>query len=299
MAHLTIYEPILDRSGNVLGILFVGVRRDQFMQGINDIIWQSLAAGALVVLLGGGAILVVVRRTMRPLGLLGDVTRRIAAGDVAGEDLLPRGADEIGRMADAVGCCATRWCATANSSPRRSAMPPSSSRSVGKTERERMASAERQRLQAEELSQVLSVLGEALSELASGNLAHRMDQGLPAQYSGLVNDFNQTTERLSAMVGQIQAMANDVGLAAREIRLGSDNLSKRTEEQASSLQETAATTEEMTAIVRMTGISRSRPRRPPAARWPPPRMAERSPARPSTPCRASRRPPGAFRTSSA
>ncbi|KPF67325.1 hypothetical protein IP69_13290, partial [Bosea sp. AAP35] len=42
----------------------------------------------------------------------------------------------------------------------------------------------------------------------------------------------------------------DVGLAAREINMGADDLSKRTEEQASSLEETAATTEELAASVK-------------------------------------------------
>ena len=40
------------------------------------------------------------------------------------------------------------------------------------------------------------------------------------------------------------------GLAAREINMGADDLSKRTEEQASSLEETAATTEELAASVK-------------------------------------------------
>jgi methyl-accepting chemotaxis protein len=48
----------------------------------------------------------------------------------------------------------------------------------------------------------------------------------------------------------IQTTALDVAQAAHEISLGADNLSKRTEGQASSLQQTAATTEELAASVK-------------------------------------------------
>ena len=92
----------------------------------------------------------------------------------------------------------------------------------------------------------------ALQSVANGDLTHRVDTAYRGRFADLKNAINDTVDRLSATVKTIQVTSADVGLAAREINMGADDLSKRTEEQASSLEETAATTEELAASVKAT-----------------------------------------------
>ncbi len=90
----------------------------------------------------------------------------------------------------------------------------------------------------------------ALSAVASGDLTVRVDSAYRGKFAELKSAINETVDRLSSTVKTIQVTSADVGLAAREINTGADDLSKRTEEQASSLEETAATTEELAASVK-------------------------------------------------
>ena len=90
----------------------------------------------------------------------------------------------------------------------------------------------------------------ALSAVAAGDLTVRVDSAYRGKFAELKSAINDTVERLSATVKTIQVTSIDVGLAAREINTGADDLSKRTEGQASSLEETAATTEQLAASVK-------------------------------------------------
>ncbi|GAB4190294.1 MAG: methyl-accepting chemotaxis protein [Thalassobaculales bacterium] len=69
--------------------------------------WLAILLGGATLLAGlvaaGFCIAVVTRRVVGPLARLADVTGRLAAGDLAVEVQIHRRADEIGRMAEAVG----------------------------------------------------------------------------------------------------------------------------------------------------------------------------------------------------
>lgn len=76
--------------------------------------------------------------------------------------------------------------------------------------------------------------------IAAGATAGDLTNQVPTAYRGrfaeLKDAINETMSRLSSTVSTIQNMSADVGLSAREINMGADDLSKRTEEQASSLE---------------------------------------------------------------
>jgi methyl-accepting chemotaxis protein len=97
-----------------------------------------------------------------------------------------------------------------------------------------------------------SEFARTLSAVASGDLTVRVDAAYRGRFADLKGAINDTVDRLSATLRTIQVTSADVGLAAREINMGADDLSKRTEEQASSLEETAATTEQLAASVKAT-----------------------------------------------
>ena len=66
-AYYTIYEPLKDAEGAVLGILYVGVKKGEYLAVVNDIKRSAAATAGLLLALGGAVLLIIVRRTFRPL----------------------------------------------------------------------------------------------------------------------------------------------------------------------------------------------------------------------------------------
>ncbi|MCW4116270.1 cache domain-containing protein, partial [Aurantimonas sp. MSK8Z-1] len=101
-AYFTAYDPIKDASGKTIGILYTGVKRDDFFQSVNTLQIQMGLTAAVVAVILGAAALFLSRRIFAPLRTL---TGTIAA--VAGRrtDVPVEGTerkDEIGQIARAV-----------------------------------------------------------------------------------------------------------------------------------------------------------------------------------------------------
>ena len=96
-----------------------------------------------------------------------------------------------------------------------------------------------------------------LSAMASGDLTSRIDADFQGQFERLKRDANATAEKLTDVVGKIQAAATTVSVGAEEISQGNQDLSRRTEQQAANLQETASSMEEMTSTVMQSADSSS------------------------------------------
>ena len=87
------------------------------------------------------------------------------------------------------------------------------------------------------------------ARIADGNLSG--DAGQPSPMPGsLLDALERMRGKLTDIVGDVQQGAHAVTSAAQQIARGNDDLSYRTQEQASSLQETAASMEEMTSTVK-------------------------------------------------
>ncbi|MFL9824916.1 methyl-accepting chemotaxis protein [Rhodoplanes sp. SY1] len=101
-AYFTAYDPIKDSSGATIGVLFVGLKKSDFLSMldvlIRNIALQALLAAAVI----GGLLYAVLRWQIRPLVSLSRVMGRLQEGDHAiAVPSLDRG-DEIGLMARAV-----------------------------------------------------------------------------------------------------------------------------------------------------------------------------------------------------
>ncbi len=96
----------------------------------------------------------------------------------------------------------------------------------------------------------LGEISTTLAGVAQGDLTCRVEGDYQGLLAKLRDSTNTTIDRLSSIVGGIQASAESIDAAAKEIASGNQDLSQRTEEQAASLEETAASMEELTATVR-------------------------------------------------
>ncbi|WP_424934534.1 methyl-accepting chemotaxis protein [Amaricoccus macauensis] len=115
---------------------------------------------------------------------------------------------------------------------------------------EEMAEAER-RARHEEQAKVVSELANALSRLASGDLASRIDRKFPKGYEPLRADFNATVSTLSEVMSAIRESAANVQSGSSGISASTSELSSRIESSAQSLQTAARTLDGLTQSTRV------------------------------------------------
>jgi methyl-accepting chemotaxis protein len=99
---------------------------------------------------------------------------------------------------------------------------------------------------------VVESVGAGMSALAAGNLTYRMTDGLPPEYAQLREDFNAAIAQLEAVMVRVADTAANIGGSSDELASASDDLSRRTEQQAAGLEQTAAALDEITATVKTT-----------------------------------------------
>lgn len=97
----------------------------------------------------------------------------------------------------------------------------------------------------------LQDVARVLMALADGDLTTRIYNDYEGTFNDLKNYSNQTAEKLSYMIRDIQKAADTINTASSEIAQGNADLSSRTEEQASSLEQTSASMEELTGTVKL------------------------------------------------
>ena len=177
------------------------------------------------------------RRSARPLAELVMPDARARRGDLDVEIDGHERKDEIGDMARAVQVFKENAIERLRLEARRSpaAPPPRPSASAPRPSA---------RKAAEEQAEVVRRLGDGLKRLAAGDLTVRLGDGFSPKYAQIRDDFNEAIDKLKATIVAVVASAGrDPRPARSEISAASDDLSRRTEQQAASLEETAAALE--------------------------------------------------------
>lgn len=101
-----------------------------------------------------------------------------------------------------------------------------------------------------ELQRVVDVLSEGLVNLSDGDFSSPIQDHFHDDYEKLRADFNETISRLSGAINEVLESARSIKHGAVEITDNSDDLSKRTETQASTLEQTATALDELTLSVK-------------------------------------------------
>lgn len=97
----------------------------------------------------------------------------------------------------------------------------------------------------------LNDIARVLGAVAKGDLTERIDADYFGTFGELKNYCNETTNNLTAMLGDIRTAADTIFTASSEIAQGNADLSSRTEQQAANLEETASSMEELTSTVKL------------------------------------------------
>jgi methyl-accepting chemotaxis protein len=95
-------------------------------------------------------------------------------------------------------------------------------------------------------------VGAALARLAKGDLEQRIETPFDPALESLRADFNQSLDALQPAMARVRGNAESIRAGADHILASSQDLSRRTEQQAGSLEETAAALDQITATVRRT-----------------------------------------------
>lgn len=118
------------------------------------------------------------------------------------------------------------------------------------------AEAARKHAEAEVMGQerasVVRSVGAGMAALAAGDLTYRMPDDLAPEYRQLRQDFNLALGRIEETISTVATTTGGIGVSAEEMAKASDDLSRRTEQQAAGLEETAAALDEITATVKTT-----------------------------------------------
>ncbi|MCX8498501.1 MAG: protoglobin domain-containing protein, partial [Caulobacteraceae bacterium] len=96
-------------------------------------------------------------------------------------------------------------------------------------------------------SALVEALAKALAELSNGDLTTRLTQKFAPQYTKLQDDFNGAMEQLQNTMAVIGQASDGIRSGTNEISMASDDLSRRTENQAASLEQAAAALGEITS----------------------------------------------------
>ncbi len=96
----------------------------------------------------------------------------------------------------------------------------------------------------------LSQAGEAASRIASGDLTEPITVHGRDEAADMLRALGAMQQQLTSLVAGVRRNADGVAVASTEIAHGNNDLSARTEQQASALQETAASMEQLSSTVR-------------------------------------------------
>ena len=221
----------------------------------------------------------------RPLNRVTTVTERLAAGDLSEIEGLSVNKGELGRLAGALYVFRERALESIKLQEEESQRERDAFEAQRKAElqrqedvlqkaaetknqedRERAQAAEQVAKEQEQLRQaeaeqqkrmeeqglIVSTLAEGLYRLSSGDLTHSIEEEFPPAYEGLRQDFNNAISTLSGIVGSLSSSAANIEGNSAEIAASSNDLSRRTEANATTLAATAEMIDDLTTTVAAT-----------------------------------------------
>ncbi|PLK68802.1 methyl-accepting chemotaxis protein [Rhizobium sp. TH135] len=203
--------------------------------------WAVIGSGVSVFLFISG-IWYFRRRAITPLGTISGYMSHLAHGDLTKDVPFSDRTDEIGEMATSVEVF--RQAALERKRLRLEA-EESTALTVEAQTRHAAAMAE----QADALAHVVKTLGAGLARLAECNIRYTIDQPFMADFEPLRHDFNEALAAFQATLVQVLETTQAIHENGLEMRSASDNLAKRTEQQAAALEETAAALEQVSTTV--------------------------------------------------
>lgn len=243
------FEEAVEKYSHVAGFEPWGwvVGNGVYTDDLQALLWQetSVAAGTILfaALLTLASAFFISRSIALPVMELKSVMREVAENDTSTDVPHIDRRDEIGEMAKAL-------VLLRQSVIDRNFLESNKAEQQSQIDAERNANESARRRHAEEVQLAIDGIGQALSELADGNLLYRIDTQFSGQLDVLRENFNHSVAKLDDAMKAVGENARGIDAGSREIQSAADDLSRRTEQQAASVEETAAALEEITTTVK-------------------------------------------------
>lgn len=205
----------------------------------------DLAYASLLVigtLLLAASMYLLITRVVRPLGEIANYTMEMANGKADDEIPYKDRDDELGDIATALTILSS---ASEEKLRAEQGISEERERLLKLTEEKDL---ERARLE-QETAQAVQEIASTLKKMAKGDLLCRIENSFPGELDRLRLDLNATIDQFSGTFRKIINTSESLNTGVREMVTASDDLSVRTEKQASALEETAATVGQITETV--------------------------------------------------
>ncbi len=209
--------------------------------------YDTLAIVMLLAALGLAVLssAVTTRSIITPIARLQDVLERMAQGETEVDASLVARKDQLGALARAV----TAVRDTLEGNMQRQAQEQDAAA------RTRERAAQEKDEAARHLDIAVQELGRGLKHLANGDLHYRITSPFQGTLEDLRRDYNEASEKLDNVMGTIGETSISVKTKGGELANSSQELSRRTVNQAATLEETAAAMEELTTNARSAASS--------------------------------------------
>ncbi|MVS99366.1 HAMP domain-containing protein [Devosia sp. L53-10-65] len=277
-AYFTAYYPVVDKDGNVTGILFVGSGKAAFEETIYEALNVLLVVG-LIALVGLGAVgYALSRLMMSPIPKLAGTMDVVAQGNYDIDVPFTDKGNEVGAMARAVevfrenGLKVSQMtdeerAAAERRRIERTDMMVALQAAFGEVVDAAIAGDFTKRVHAqfpdaelnglagsvnslvETVERGLSETGQVLAGLAEADLTQRMEGEYQGAFAKLKADTNAVAEKLSDVIGEVRVTSRALKVATGEILSGANDLSERTTKQAATIEETSAAMEQLAGTV--------------------------------------------------
>lgn len=201
----------------------------------------SMAASVIAVLVGivAGALLIFALK--KPIQTLTQLMRKLAGGDLTIDVIGTHRRDEIGEMARALEVFRE------NAQRKIEAEWEAGEARALAAEQQRVVQLEKQE-DAESTRHAVQSLAFGLGRLAEGDLTVRLETSFKKELDQLRVDFNTSMDRLGATLKQANDKAKLISQDMLDLQADTDNLARRTEQQAASVEETSAALNEIVSV---------------------------------------------------
>jgi methyl-accepting chemotaxis protein len=235
-------QPLVNFSGDKIGVMEIGSDVTDIVAASTTALWTTILATVVVSLLTLVGFLLFARSIAGVIRGIAVTMGRLASGDLGAEVVGQTRQDEIGAMARAVDV----FKAAANEN-RRLEREAEESRRHQEAERSRLSNLETAK--AEDLRTFVHAVERGFEGLAAGDLTVRLDQAVAPEFEPIRSKFNQSIAALEDVLSSVVGSVGAIRAGLAEISTASNDLAKRTEQQAASLEETVAALSQVTGAV--------------------------------------------------
>ncbi|WP_417308868.1 methyl-accepting chemotaxis protein [Devosia sp.] len=276
--YYTVYQPIQNTDGKMVGILYAGVQKAKITAAQDETLLMLFTVSALVFAVVGTALFFAAKRLMRPIPQLVNVMHQVTEDPASVDVPFTNARNELGEMARAVevfrenGIKVSQMTEAeaarivADEAQRRTMMTQLQG-AFGEVVDSAIAGDFSKRVDAKfpdaELNSLagsvnsllitvengLNETGRVLKALANTDLTERMAGEYQGAFAHLQADTNSVADRLSDVVHRLKNTSQTLRTATGEILAGANDLSERTTKQAATIEETSATMEQLASTV--------------------------------------------------